>query len=126
MCHRNLIEYACPSCHVHLNTILDFTFCENAATGPIPRHCADTKSRVVKSGEWCVDCHVETDVENEGRRWEIKRDGEGNDGSEAIRPDRARASSLRRGKGERLGFLRRWAGYTGRDGRQSYRDDVPQ
>jgi hypothetical protein len=94
--------------------------------GPIPRHCADTKSRAINSREWCVDCCFELDVENEGRRGERRGNGEGKEGREAVSSETGWAGSVRGSRRERRGFPRRWTGYTGMDGRESWRDDVPQ
>jgi hypothetical protein len=114
MCYRNLIEYACPPCHIFLSTLLPFTLCEYAAKNPIPRHCADTENRVVKSSEWCVDCWIEPDV-NEGRgEWE----------GEERRKEESSGGSRRGEEGRRL--MRRWTGYRGIKGMECWRDDVPQ
>jgi hypothetical protein len=114
MCQRNLVEYACPPCHVHLSTFLPFTLCENAAKCPIPRHCADTDNSVVKSSEWCIDCWVEPDSNERGG------EGEGDEeGKEESSGGRERGKEIRV-------LARRWTGYRLIRGRECWRDDVPQ
>ena len=69
---------------------------------------------MVKSSEWCVDCWIEPDV-NEERG---EREGEG-------RMKEENSVGSRRGEeGRRL--VRRWIGYRGVRRMECWRDDVPQ
>lgn len=71
---------------------------------------------MVKSSEWCVDCWIEPDANEQGREGGGKGEGE-----------RKEESSDGRGRGREMkGLVRRWTEYRGIMGRECWRDDVPQ